>query len=252
MILPVLRPGSAAPAAVGCGRCVFRPACGGLLQSGLFGCFDACLTECAAGSSCDWTCPMRPDFVDRIREIGGLGRPIGEIRPISVSRFPLYVPMVRHGSRREYCLPSQFVGLSIEDVLKLDRLGGYGPVEDERQVLLDRFGLRPEANVLLVSVAEDAVLERFWENMGTNDVPRRLANLGLIGMTVPNFSFFSDAPRTHTLWNRGRMLRVAEALSAANRTRRLGALERAPFGETDHSIRREGVPDGPPQPRACA
>lgn len=213
MNLPVLQ--TASLPAVSCARCAFLPECGGLERPEFFGCFGACGSGCSVESPCDWTCPRRPDFVHRVREVGGLGRPAGFVQPISASDLPLYVPMVRHGSKREYCLPTKVVALSIEDVLKENQFGIYGPIEYERQALLDRFGLRSDAAVLLVSVAEDAVLERFWEKKVDHDVPRRLANLGLLGMTVPNFSFFSDAPRTHTLWNRGRMLRVAEALSAA-------------------------------------
>ena len=42
-----------------------------------------------------------------------------------------------------------------------------------------------------------------------------LARLGTIAMTVPNFSFFENAPRPHTLWNLKRMLIVAEELTTA-------------------------------------
>jgi hypothetical protein len=211
--LPVLR--TAPQLAASCGECTFLPDCGGLEQLKIFGCFGSCGTTCTAGASCDWTCPMRANFVDRFREIGGLGRKIGALRPISANALPLYVPMVRHGSKRNYCLTTKVVALSIEDVLKEDRFRGYGPVRGDRGALLDHFGLRPDAQVLVVSVAEDAVLERFWEKRATHGVAQRLATLGLTGMTIPNFSFFSDAPRTHTLWNRGRMLRVAEELSEA-------------------------------------
>ncbi|RJS13213.1 hypothetical protein DRW03_36185, partial [Corallococcus sp. H22C18031201] len=37
----------------------------------------------------------------------------------------------------------------------------------------------------------------------------------LSAITIPNFSFFSDAPRSHLLWNRARMERCAEEFSAA-------------------------------------
>lgn len=34
-------------------------------------------------------------------------------------------------------------------------------------------------------------------------------------MTLPNFSFFNDAPRTHSLWNRKRLIVVAKELTEA-------------------------------------
>jgi hypothetical protein len=77
------------------------------------------------------------------------------------------------------------------------------------------FGLRDDAEVLLVGVGPDPVIERYWQNRNAARIPEALARLGLAGMTCPNYSFFRDAPRPHTLWNRARMHLVLEELSDA-------------------------------------
>lgn len=81
--------------------------------------------------------------------------------------------------------------------------------------LRTHFGLNPSARVLLLSVAQDKFLEDYWRYRGSRDIPNALAQLNVEAVTIPNFSFFTDAPRTHTLWNVARMLRVGEELSAA-------------------------------------
>jgi hypothetical protein len=75
--------------------------------------------------------------------------------------------------------------------------------------------LESQTQVLLVSVAKDPKVERFWSRHQKDDLPSVLSELGIAGITVPNFSFFEDAPRIHNIWNRWRMIRVAERLSEA-------------------------------------
>lgn len=197
-----------------CGRCAFLRPCGGLQQIGIFGCFEDCFTKCRSGQEpCDWTCPHRPDFVARFREVGGFDREVGPILPITAESLPLYVPMVRHRFRRAYCLTTKVVALSIREIFK--SRWGYRPVATTADGLRDYFGIRRDAQVLIVSVASDPYLERYWHHEEKVNISAHLVPLGVVGMTVPNFSFFEDAPRTHTLWNRARMMRVAERLSAA-------------------------------------
>jgi Domain of unknown function (DUF4417) len=77
------------------------------------------------------------------------------------------------------------------------------------------FKLTQESQILLVSVGFDHLLERFWREHRAWNIPDVLNELNLLGVTAPNFSFFNDAPRTHSLWNRRRMLAVGERISAA-------------------------------------
>jgi len=210
--LPILPPS----AIVGCAQCAFREPCGGMDgQQTFWGCFEACATECSAESSCDLACPRRPDYIDLLREVGGLRAPAGPVRPLTHPNLPLYIPMIRHGFDRHHCVSTPFVALSIRDVLKMDSRGRYRPVAGSGAELRERFGLRPDAMVLVVSVAPDEYIERYWRFRRRDDTPTAIAALELAGMTAPNYSFFERVPRTHTLRNRARMLRVAEELSYA-------------------------------------
>jgi hypothetical protein len=111
-------------------------------------------------------------------------------------------------------LDAPIVAISTFDVLRL-RGQVYGPRASTPKDLRALFGLRPGTRILLVSVAKDKLLERYWTNRKADQAPTALAKLDVLGATVPNFSFFNDAPRTHTLWNRRRMQIAAEEFSAA-------------------------------------
>ncbi|HEX8549944.1 MAG TPA: DUF4417 domain-containing protein [Abditibacteriaceae bacterium] len=76
-----------------------------------------------------------------------------------------------------------------------------------------RFMLRDDAEVIGISVAQDPPLERYWRYRNKHDLPKRIAEWNLSALTVPNFSYFTDAPPWHTLWNFHRMLKVAEEFS---------------------------------------
>ena len=123
--------------------------------------------------------------------------------------------MIQHGARRDVPLTWPVVALPTFRVIRRLRGGRYGAHAMTAQELRQEFQLAPETSILLVSVALDKHLEAYWRYRNSYAVAEHLASLDVIGLTVPNFSFFSDAPRTHTLWNRTRMIRVAEELSQA-------------------------------------
>lgn len=183
-------------------------------QQAFDGCFNACGTTCSADGDCDWVCPQKPDFVDRVREVGGLRSDSLPLLPLCHERLPSYIPMVRHGSRRSVPFPGTFAALSLEDMVRGSRTG-YRPIELSADGIRSRFQLRQDAKLLVVSVARDRILERYWALRSTHRVPAMLAKLGVMAVTIPNFSWFQDAPRPHTLWNRRRMEIVAREFSDA-------------------------------------
>lgn len=150
-----------------------------------------------------------------MREAGVFNTDVGQLRQLEETSLPTYIPMIRHKSRRALRVSAPVVALSISDVLKMNSLGQYGPVAHSGTELRAKFGLSPNAKILLVSVATDDHLERYWRFGRKHDAADTISKLDLIGMTTPNFSFFEDAPRLHTLRNRSRIIRVAEDLSAA-------------------------------------
>lgn len=138
------------------------------------------------------------------------------LRTVGATDLLLYVPVIGHGKRRVRPACAEVVALSLYEVVGGRRGGDYGLRSiPGAAALRAKFGLRTDCRVILLSVGPDQALERFWQNHRAADVPHVLADLELIGATTPNFSFFTDAPRTHSLWNRARTLRVAERLSSA-------------------------------------
>lgn len=199
--------------AASCQHCGFRSACGGLAgQQAIRGCFADCGVAC--GADCDWVCPAKSDFVHRVQEVGGLESGVRGLLPLRDSGLPLYAPVVRHRYSRKGELSPRLIALTIDDVLR-QRRGRYEPVADSPDGLRRAFRVHVDSPIIVVSVAPDRVIERFWALHESFDAPTALAGLDLLAMTVPNYSFFDDAPRTHTMWNRRRMERVAEALSLA-------------------------------------
>lgn len=201
----------------GCRDCPIFADCGGLDdQQRFWGCF----TDCKGTGRCDdrdWTCPCRVNtFIRRWRQVGGLPpSPPKVFRSVANTRLPLYVPLIQHGSSRKRGLLAEVVALPTAEVTRRRRRGGFGPRAETANALRDEFRVSRKTQVLLVSVGDDEPLEVYWELRKTHDTPTALAKLGLLGMTVHNFSFFLDAPRPHTLWNRYRMVRLAEELSDA-------------------------------------
>lgn len=200
-----------------CQRCSFESACGGLgeAQEALFGCFSHCQAELQCGSY-DWTCPCRPDFAARWAEVGGWqSQPRAVLRACTEPTLPKYIPMVvTHGLKTRDIVPVSVAAVTTFEFIKGRGRRKYLSAENAA-LFREQCRLPPDSRVLLVSVGHDGRLATYWQTRLVSELPRRLAALGAIGITVPNFSFFSDAPRTHTLWNRARMLRCADEFSAA-------------------------------------
>lgn len=198
-------------APLGCSGCAFLSTCGGLEgQQSMFGCFASCWSCGVAEGKCDYACPRKPGFWRDWAEVGGLNpRPRRPLPPLDL-KLPWYVPMVRHGYTRRDPLPVDLVALSTFDVL--DSM--CQPRMDHAEDLRDRFLLAPLAQVMLVSVNPDRQVESFWAHR-TAERLSSLAQLGVAAMTTPNFSFFDDAPRLHSVRNFWRTLRAAEDLADA-------------------------------------
>lgn len=195
--------------AVGCARCVYLSSCGGLedAQAGLFGCLSQC-GGCRDHDNCDYVCPRKPDFLWWMASVGGPYPVPRRALPAVKMRLGEYVPMLRHGSASRGELPLAAAALGTFEVL-----GGRGLSRDrDGASMRRRNNLRLDAEVMLVSVKQDRPLEAFWANR-TREKLSLLKLLGLGAMTVPNYSFLTDAPRIHTIYNFWRIVRVAEELA---------------------------------------
>jgi|SRR5579871_1190217 len=200
---------------VGCRECVYQRQCGGLdQQQELYGCFTTCVN--CDPEQCDWTCPNSslPRFHRRWSEVGGLHQgPPGPLKPLSKDvPLPEYIPIVQHGSSRLGGFSAPVVAVPMHKIL--GRKGKvYGTLVNSPEELRRRFGIASSAKVMVISVAEDPKIEQYWRYAREARIGEDILRLDVLGMTVPNFSSYDDAPRTQTLLNRYRMMRSAEALS---------------------------------------
>lgn len=124
--------------------------------------------------------------------------------------LPAYIPMIRHGYRREGEVALDFVALNTFEVLNKK----CEPSVPSAAALHAKFRVSENAKVLFVSVDHDGLVEAFW---GGRNQPglSALASLSTTGITTPNFSFFDDAPRLHSLRNLWRIVRSAEEMADA-------------------------------------
>jgi hypothetical protein len=198
----------------GCARCSFLDSCGGLdgAEFDLFGCHRVPAETCRKNS---WTCPIcnLGEYVRRMAEVKN--RSVGGGPVIATcSDLPPYVARIDHAKHWTGMLPADIVAVPTSRII-----GGhgknFGPKYRDRHTLLQRFHLRPHSRILLVSVSSDPYLEQYWGWAKHTRTPERLAALGIAGITIPNYSFFSDAHRFHLLYNRARIAACLAELSAA-------------------------------------
>ena len=181
-----------------------------------------CLTDCGVACdprNCDWTCPRDPKlFWARWFEVGGWPpRQSNLLRAPSETALPRYLPQLHHASKFDGPFDLPWVALKASRVVSR-LIGPQRRGVQQLQTPADlraMFKLPANAKVVLVSVAKDRQLESYWEWRIAKNLARRLAELDIAAVTVPNFSYFPEAPSWHTLWNFHRMMRVAEELSEA-------------------------------------
>ncbi|HEY3331999.1 MAG TPA: DUF4417 domain-containing protein [Capsulimonadaceae bacterium] len=134
--------------------------------------------------------------------------------PADNSAFPIYATSLAH----EYCRKKEvdlpFVVIPIESLFSM-KSGKCKLPESTSSCLRSKFGLKPDAMVLVECVDQDCTVEGFWQNERSAGIIAQLANMALVGATVPNFSYFYNAPRTQTLYNRRRSTIIAERMSQA-------------------------------------
>jgi hypothetical protein len=118
--------------------------------------------------------------------------------------------MIHNGHGRSERLKTRNVAITTFDVLKL--ISGREFETPER--LREHFKISEHSKLLLVSVAKDNVLERYWKYEVSRRLPEQLRSLGVQFVTAPNYSFPTNVPRTEPMANRMRSLKSAERLSA--------------------------------------
>lgn len=111
---PLRPPG---PVAATCRLCPFFDRCGGIQNSRpLLNCFEQ---FCCGSGKCDNICVYKPDFLERLTEIGGLR--FDDIPLLRQDRIvlPTYVPMIHHPYRRSRWLDVSYAALDTYDIFRL-------------------------------------------------------------------------------------------------------------------------------------
>lgn len=198
----------------GCRACSFLAECGGLDGTlDFFGCHRVTPAECRARG---WTCPYCSPGEFMRRRTAVLARATSVARPTGPSfALPPYVANLQHRYGWAGQLPMSIVAIPTSEVIG-GRGRRFGPLFKSAGALRRAFHLAPDTQILLVSVGADRFLERYWRWAKASHTAERIANVGIAGITVPNFSFFSDAPRFHHLYNRGRLEACLNELAAAH------------------------------------
>lgn len=200
----------------GCGRCFHLQACGGLEGAlYLWGCHFMSHKECADRQLTCFEC-RSPEAARRFAEVGGWPPPAAaRMRSLSGNiHLPSYVPRLEHASGVAGTMRLPVVALPTSTIFR--GRGDAFAVRFETAAALRRtFHIARNTAVILITVAADSFLERLWKYHRDKDIPSHLARLGIAAITIPNFSYFSDVQRPHTLLNQGRIDRCIERFSAA-------------------------------------
>ena len=180
---------------LGCTICPDRKTCGGLqVERDLYDCLDLC---CGTADKCDAVCPNKPrEFAERVKEVRGFQLDNVPRAPLLTGPIlPLAVPILYHGRRRNVPFAPPAVCLSLYGVI--GRYGGKARHTNERAVA-STFHFKSGTPLILTGVAVDPPLERWWGLGRSNRLQEiaRLRDLGVKLVTTPNFSLFTDRPRT--------------------------------------------------------
>jgi hypothetical protein len=196
----------------GCQNCAFRDACGGLDgQRQLWGCFDRCH---GCDETCDLTCPFNPRrFAFACNEVGGLDGVCGDLAGSS-THPPMYLPVLQHGGKPITELNLVWAAVPLHCLFRKSRSGRLTAKYESAIDMRRDFGLPKDANVVAIAANEEKVIEPFWSRHRADKLMRALGKLDLVAVTTPNYSFFTNAPRPHSLWNRRRTLLCAEEITA--------------------------------------
>ena len=178
---------------LGCGICADRDTCGGLcIQRSFYDCSDNC---CRQPETCDAVCRTKPrEFAQRVREVDGFG--LGNVpraAPLPRPPLPQVVPVLYHGGSRETPFAAPVICLSLFSIIARNR--GARRYTDATAVA-DGFRFLAGTPVVLTGTANDRPLERWWSLGRVRlDEIRRLRDIGVVLVTTPNFSLFTDRPR---------------------------------------------------------
>jgi len=200
------------PMCLGCFPCPHLRTCGGItIERSVNDCFDFC--ECKSRSNCAFVCPLNPkNFVARFREVGGFElNDLARSPTMAWPSLPLLVPILPNGYSRSTRLNAPAVAVPLN---KLFGAKTGKPAHSDREELAQHFSFLADAKLVVSGVGYDQHLENYWSAARGADFPQHLAQLNPALVTTPNFSLFSDVPRTDDQYNMKRIAICWQELAA--------------------------------------
>lgn len=202
------------PVPSSCAECVFLKDCGGLDGDDFKkGCFQRCDRRCRE-VVCDCVCPCAPvKFDEAWQEVGGICKPPRHCHQQPSGKLPpYYVPQIIHGSNRSNAFDARWVSVPLHSILSFGRRGCEVRFES-KDALCEAMKISGSSRIILSSVSHDWVIEQFWADHRYRSLLPRLSALEFDAVTVPNFSFMLDTPRTNALYNLSRIFCLIERMS---------------------------------------
>lgn len=200
------------PLALGCTDCAFFDECGGLnVPPGIFDCGDFC--TCWSPKDCDIPCPKNPKTLHRyVREVRGVTwENIPRFDSAAIGSFPVSVPIIYHGSSRLVPYDGEAAALMLYDLLSFP---SATLKYSSREELYEKFSLAPDVKLMVCGVAGDRELSRIWSHLDAATLVAGFIKFGVQLMTSPNFSVFSNVPRTDNLVSQKRIVTLWHELSS--------------------------------------
>lgn len=204
-----------APVPSSCSECCIYDVCGGWDDIRRErGCFQRC--EKCFSEPCDYTCPANPAlFVKSVDEVRGLGTLPDRVLSNKQDLFglPAYIPQIEHRGKRNSPLREPLVSIPLNRLCTISRRGKVELKFSSGESLRDELKLGRSTKVLITCVTKDYWIEGLYENR--RRLLPLLKALDPVGMTVPNFSFVRDSPRSNSIWNQTKGFRMIEHMADA-------------------------------------
>ena len=199
----------------GCKTCPLNPVfCHGVEEGfAVDGCMAFDHKKC---TECGWTCLCNLKlFAERHQEVGNFKCQLQrDLLPVDF-QLPRYIPTLYHGFDQARPLDLDWVAIPLHILFRSHTDGSMVPIARTARELRELLGVRLNTKIILTGVGPDQGIENFWGNHQKDNLLTLLRQLGIHLFTVPNYSFFTNAPPPHNRYNRSRILRIAERAADA-------------------------------------
>ena len=185
------------PMSMGCVNCPERELCGGMFApNGHFSCMEFC--QCEDVGACGYVCRRNSrTFALRSMEVRGFNFDnIPHCPVIAPPKLPPVISMLYHSSSRSDRLHAPAVAVKLHKLFN-HRTGLLKYAS--REEIAAKFGYDPNAQIIIVGVDVDPLIEPYWSAGRAAKIYDSLAAIKPDLITTPNFSTFANVPRWDNL-----------------------------------------------------